>query len=53
MANLAEEIQRIIIILEDARDEKDWTLVEKSIYDLDLVYVELDRQENGFQHDYD
>ena len=53
MANLSEEIQRIIIILEDARDEKDWTLVETTITELEMVYEELDRQENGFNYDYE
>jgi len=53
MASLAEEISRITSILEDAVDEKDWTLVEKSIEALDAVYIELDRQESGFDFDYE
>jgi hypothetical protein len=53
MANLSEEIQRILIILEDARDEKDWEMVHTTIADLEIIYVELDRQENGFNFDYD
>jgi hypothetical protein len=53
MASLAEEIKRTISILEDAVDEKDWKLVEKSIEALDAVYFELDRQESGFDYDYE
>ena len=53
MENLSEEVQLIISILEDARDEGDWDLVSKCIENLENVFAELDRQENGFQHDYD
>jgi len=53
MANLSEEIQRILLILEDARDEKDWEMVTDTIADLEKVYEELDRQENGFNYDYE
>jgi len=53
MQNLSEEIQRILIVLEDARDEKDWEMVNNSITDLEIIYIELDRQENGFNFDYD
>mgnify|MGYP000036749488 CR=1 FL=1 len=53
MVKLSEEIGRITNILEDAIEEQDWNLVKKIIDDLDIVYDELDKQENGFQHDYD
>ena len=53
MTSLAEDIKRISSSLEDAIAEKDWIVVEKMIEALDEVYIELDRQENGFQHDYD
>jgi len=53
MASLAEEIKRISITLEDAISEKDWTLVEKMIEALDDTYLELDRQESGFDYDYE
>ena len=48
MINLSEEIQRILTVLEDARDEKDWEMVDTTIDDLERVHEELDRQENGF-----
>ena len=53
MASLAEEIKRISINLEDAVSEKDWILVEKMIEALDEAYLELDRQESGFDFDYE
>jgi len=53
MANLSEEIQRILIVLEDARDEKNWEMVNTAISDLEIVYQELDRQENGFTYEYE
>ena len=53
MQNLAEEIQRILISLEDARDEGDWESISTNISDLENVYIELDRQENGFDYDYE
>jgi hypothetical protein len=53
MANLSEELQRILIILEDARDEKDWEMVNNIIPDLETVHEELDKQENGFTYDYE
>ena len=53
MINLSEEIQRILTVLEDARDEKDWEMVNTTIDDLERVYEELDRQENGFTHEYE
>jgi hypothetical protein len=53
MANLSEEIQRILIVLEDARDEKNWEMVNTTISELEIVYEELDRQENGFNYDYE
>jgi hypothetical protein len=51
MANLSEELQRILLILEDARDEKDWEMVNTTIDDLERVYDELDRQETGFGYE--
>jgi len=53
MSNLAEEIGRITTILEDAHEEQDWGLVKKMIEALDDVYEELDKQESGFNYDYD
>lgn len=53
MANLSEEIGRICNILEDAVEEQDWSLVKKMIVDLDDIYSKLDREENGFQYDYE
>lgn len=53
MANLSEEIGRIINILEDAHEEQDWKLVQKMINELDEIYEKLDREENGFQYDYE
>jgi hypothetical protein len=53
MESLAEEIKRVSINLEDAVSEKDWTLVEKIIEALDDIYLELDRQESGFDYDYE
>lgn len=53
MASLAEEILRITTQLEDAVSEKDWALVEKQIESLDEVYHELDRQESGFDYEYE
>ena len=51
--SLAEEILRITTQLEDAVSEKDWASVEKQIESLDEVYHELDRQESGFNYDYE
>tara|TARA_Y100000389_G_C17410198_1_gene490433 strand:+ start:1334 stop:1495 length:162 start_codon:yes stop_codon:yes gene_type:complete len=53
MENLSEEIQRILAVIEDARDERDWDLVETCIQDLETVYDILDRQENGFTQEYE
>jgi len=53
MASLAEEILRITTQLEDAVSEKDWASVLKQIESLDVVYHELDRQESGFDYDYE
>ena len=35
MINLSEERQRILTVLEDARDEKDWEMVNDTIADLE------------------
>ena len=53
MANLSEEIGRIVNILEDAHEEQDWSMVKSIIDDLDDVYKKLERQENGFNYDYE
>ena len=53
MNNLAEEVGRITSILEIALSEKDWESVQNIIDSLDEVYVELDRQETGFDFDYE
>ena len=53
MAQLSEEIGRIVNILEDAHEEQDWGLVKKMIDDLDEIYNQLDRQESGYGVDYE
>lgn len=53
MESLAEELLRITERLEEAVSEKDWQLVQKQIESLDSVYHELDRQESGFNYDYE
>lgn len=53
MTNLSEQIGRICNILEDAVEEQDWKLVEKMIKELDDIYEKLDRQESGYDFDYE
>lgn len=53
MGNLSEEIGRIVNILEDAIEEKDWNLVKKMTEELDDIYEKLDKQESGFDYDYE
>ena len=53
MANLSEELNRIITILEDSVEENNWVDVERCIELLDDIHKELDRQENRFNYDYD
>jgi|TARA_R100000081_G_scaffold68000_2_gene35422 hypothetical protein len=53
MAQLSEDIGRIVNILEDAVEEQDWSLVQKMIDDLDDIYNRLDRQESGYGVDYE
>jgi uncharacterized coiled-coil protein SlyX len=53
MANLSQEIGRICNLLEDAVEEQDWKLVQKMIDQLDIIYERLDRQENGYESDYE
>ena len=53
MSNLSEEIGRIINQLEDAIEEQDWTIVQTMIDELDEIYNQLDRQENGYNIDYE
>ncbi len=53
MTSLAEDIKGITISLEEALSEKDWSVVEQLIEDLDNVYMELDRQESGFENEYE
>ena len=53
MTQLSEEIGRIVNILEDAIEEQDWNLVKKMINELDDIYERLDKQENGFDYDYE
>ena len=36
-----------------AHEEQDWTMVKSIIDDLDDVYNKLERQENGFNYDYE
>ena len=53
MTQLSEEVGRIVNILEDAIEEQDWNLVKKMINELDDIYERLDKQENGFDYDYE
>lgn len=53
MTQLSEEVGRIVNILEDAVEEQDWNLVKKMINELDGIYERLDKQENGFDYDYE
>lgn len=53
MTQLSEEVGRIVNILEDAVEEQDWNLVKKMINELDDIYERLDKQENGFDYDYE
>jgi hypothetical protein len=53
MSNLSEEIGRIVNQLEDAIEEQDWTIVQTMIDELDEIYNQLDRQENGYNIDYE
>ena len=53
MAQLSEEIGRIINILEDSIEEQDWGLVKKMIDDLDEIYNQLEREESGYGIDYE
>jgi hypothetical protein len=53
MGSLAEEIHRITSMLEEALSEGDWEIVQEELKSLEIVHHELDRQENGFEHDYE
>jgi len=53
MGKLTEELGRILNLLEDAVEEQDWALVKKMIEDLDNIYEQLEKQESGFNYDYD
>ena len=53
MGNLSEQIGRITNLLEDAVEEQDWNLVKKMTEELDDIYNQLDRQENGYGVDYE
>jgi len=53
MGNLSEQIGRICNILEDAIEEQDWELVKKMTNELDDIYSRLDKQESGFDYDYE
>ena len=53
MANLSEEIQGALINVEDARDVMDWDMVSNAINELEKIYDDLDRQENGFEFEYE
>lgn len=53
MSNLSEEIGRIVNQLEDAIEEQDWTIVQTMIDELDEIYNQLDRQESGYNIDYE
>tara|TARA_Y100000289_G_C3905597_1_gene141719 strand:- start:595 stop:756 length:162 start_codon:yes stop_codon:yes gene_type:complete len=51
MGKLSEEIGRIVNLLEDAKEEQDWSNVQNIIDDLDDIYDRLDREENGFNYE--
>ena len=51
MQNLSEEIGRIINILEDAIEEKDWTMVQSMIDALDVLYADLDKQSSDYYYE--
>jgi lipopolysaccharide biosynthesis regulator YciM len=53
MGKLTEELGRILNLLEDAVEEQDWALVKKMIEDLDSIYEQLEKQESGFNYDYE
>lgn len=44
MDTLAEQLGRIICILEDAKEEQDWNLVQRMIDELDGIYESLENQ---------
>tara|TARA_B100001057_G_scaffold76104_1_gene70816 strand:- start:4494 stop:4655 length:162 start_codon:yes stop_codon:yes gene_type:complete len=50
MGKLSEEIGRIVNLLEDAKEEQDWSTIQNIIDDLDDIYDRLDREENGFNY---
>tara|TARA_Y100001937_G_scaffold68751_1_gene93941 strand:+ start:874 stop:1035 length:162 start_codon:yes stop_codon:yes gene_type:complete len=50
MGKLSEEIGRIVNLLEDAKEEQDWSSIQTIIDDLDDIYDRLDREENGFNY---
>ena len=51
MQILSEEIGRITNILEDAIEEKDWTLVQNMIDSLDSIYTYLDKTSSGYYYE--
>tara|TARA_B100000925_G_C21919397_1_gene435158 strand:+ start:861 stop:1022 length:162 start_codon:yes stop_codon:yes gene_type:complete len=51
MGKLSEEIGRIVNLLEDAKEEQDWSIIQNIIDDLDDIYDRLDREENGFNYE--
>jgi hypothetical protein len=51
MQNLVEEIGRITNILEDAIEEKDWTMVQTMIDALDVLYTDLDKQSSDYYYE--
>ena len=53
MGNLSEQIGRITNLLEDAVEEQDWNLVKKMTEELDDIYNQLDRQESGYDIEYE
>lgn len=53
MGKLTEELGRILNLLEDAVEEQDWALVKKMIEDLDNIYEQLEKQDAGFDYDYE
>tara|TARA_B100000524_G_C23424638_1_gene289218 strand:+ start:148 stop:306 length:159 start_codon:yes stop_codon:yes gene_type:complete len=52
MVGLSEEIGKIVNLLEDAIEEKDWSSVQKCFDELEELYDKLERGDD-FDYDYD
>ena len=52
MGKLAEELGRILNLLEDAVEEQDWNMVNDIVEELNELYERLDREESGGYNEY-